>query len=206
MREHEPAVDGITALVLFACCLWFGLAFRIGAGYFVLSVLLVSPLAVRRRWPAACLAVVLVTALAQWLTVRGSIGAVPADVAVLVVVEGAAAYGPPWASRLGLGAGLTGAGLGGLAWPQRHPAVPGHLLVAAFLASAVVAGWTIGALNRVRRKQVHALAERARLLEVERGQRDRLAILAERTRIAREMHDVVAHSLAGIIAQADGGR
>jgi signal transduction histidine kinase len=56
----------------------------------------------------------------------------------------------------------------------------------------------LGALHRVRR-------ERARLLEIERGHQARLTISAERARIAREMHDVVAHSLAVVIAQADGG-
>lgn len=206
LREHEPAVDAALAGVLFGCCLWFGLAARTPPAYYVLSVPLVLPLAVRRRWPALGLVVVLAAALVQWLTVRHSIGAMPADLAVPVAIEGAAAYGPAWASGLGLGAGLAGAGLGGLTWPQRPTAVLTHGLTAAFLASVVVASWTIGALSRQRRRHVQAIAERARLLEVERDQRDQLAVLAERARIAREMHDVVAHSLAGIIAQADGGR
>jgi signal transduction histidine kinase len=43
-------------------------------------------------------------------------------------------------------------------------------------------------------------------MELERDQEMRLAATAERARIAREMHDVVAHSLSVVIAQADGGR
>lgn len=206
LREHEPAVDAALALALFGCCLWFGLAAHTPSAYYVLSVPLVLPLAVRRRWPAPCLVVVLAAALVQWLTVRHSIGAIPADLAVPVAIEGVAAYGPGWASGLGLGAGLAGAGLGGLTWPQRPTAVLTHGQTVAFLASVVVASWTIGALSRQRRRHVQAIAERARLLEVERDQLDQLAVLTERARIAREMHDVVAHSLAGIIAQADGGR
>jgi len=81
-----------------------------------------------------------------------------------------------------------------------------HLLVGAVFASTGAAAWAMGGLQRVRLRQVEALAERAWLLEVERDQRARLAVLAERTRIAREMHDVIAHSLAVLIAQADGGR
>lgn len=42
------------------------------------------------------------------------------------------------------------------------------------------------------------------MLELE--ERAQFATIAERTRIAREMHDIVAHSLSGIIAQSDGGR
>jgi signal transduction histidine kinase len=51
-----------------------------------------------------------------------------------------------------------------------------------------------------------ALEERAQLLDVERDQEMRLAATTERARIARELHDVVAHSLSVVIAQADGGR
>ena len=48
--------------------------------------------------------------------------------------------------------------------------------------------------------------ERARRLEYEQEQERRFAAQDERTRIAREMHDIVAHSLSSIISQADGAR
>ena len=51
-----------------------------------------------------------------------------------------------------------------------------------------------------------ALVDRAERLEVERDQQSQIATAAERARIAREMHDIVAHSLSVMIAQADGGR
>lgn len=206
MREHEPAVDAGAAGVLLACCVWIGLAVGTPAGYFALTTALIVPLVFRRRGPAACLIAVLAVALVQWLTVRDTIGMLPADVAVPVAVVAAAAHGPRWAGWLGLAGGVAGAGLGGLTWPLLRTAVPSHLLTAGFLASTVVAGWAIGTLSRVRHNQLHAVAERASLLELEREQRDQLAVLAERARIAREMHDVLAHSLAGIIAQSDGGR
>jgi signal transduction histidine kinase len=206
MRSHELNVDCAAALVIIACCVSFGLLVRAGAVYLLLSVMLVGPLAVRRQRPVHCLVAVVVVALVQWLTVRDGIGAMPADIAVPVAVHAAVAHGPLWASRLGLASGLGGAVLGGVGWPQLTVSVSAHLLTGAFLASTVVAAWAIGALQRVRLKQVDTLAERARLLEVEREQRDRLAVLAERARIAREMHDIIAHSLAAVIAQADGGR
>ena len=58
---------------------------------------------------------------------------------------------------------------------------------------------------RTRRAYVAQLEDRARRLEVERDQQARIARVTERARIARELHDVVAHSLSVVVAQADGG-
>ncbi|MDR1825367.1 MAG: histidine kinase [Bifidobacteriaceae bacterium] len=55
-----------------------------------------------------------------------------------------------------------------------------------------------------RRRYVGALVERAHYLAVERDQRAQIAVAEERTRIAREMHDVVAHSLAVMVTLSDG--
>jgi signal transduction histidine kinase len=203
---HDRSVDGAIALAVLVGSLVFGAVGRAGADFVVLSVLLAAPLVVRRRWPAVCVVAVCGVALVQWLTVRSGIAAHPADVAVPIAVHAAAAYGRAWVRWFGVTAGLGGAVLGGTSWPLLATSVRSHVLMGAFLASTVVAAWTIGALQRVRRAQVEAVAERARLLEVEREQRDRLAVLAERRRIARDMHDVVAHALAGVIAQADGAR
>ncbi|MEV0092273.1 histidine kinase [Streptomyces sp. NPDC050738] len=62
-----------------------------------------------------------------------------------------------------------------------------------------------GIAVRARRESTEALMERARRLEVERDQQARLAAAAERTRIAREMHDIVGHHLSVITGLADGG-
>jgi signal transduction histidine kinase len=74
------------------------------------------------------------------------------------------------------------------------------------VVALVLAAWAVGDLQRVRRQQLDGLREHAHRLEVEREQEARLAAADERARIAREMHDVVAHSLSVVIAQADGGR
>ncbi|AUI59612.1 sensor histidine kinase [Amycolatopsis sp. BJA-103] len=192
LRGNESLVDVVTALLLSACCVLFGLFVRADTAYFLFSLFLPLPLALRRRKPAVCAALVLGVAGVQWLTVRDTHGALLADLAVPVAVHAATAYGPRWAGRAGLAVGLFGAVLGGLSWPLLPSSPTAHALVGAFLASTVVAAWAIGALWRVRR--------------AERDQRARLAVLAERTRIAREMHDILAHSLAVVIAQADGGR
>ena len=66
------------------------------------------------------------------------------------------------------------------------------------------AAGVLGITIRQRRALLVSLHERAARLEVERDQEGRLAAAAERARIAREMHDIVAHNLSVIISLADG--
>jgi signal transduction histidine kinase len=69
-----------------------------------------------------------------------------------------------------------------------------------------VAAWLIGDYLRTRRAYVAQLEERAARLERERDQDRRLAADEERTRIARELHDVVAHDVSVIAIQAGAAR
>ncbi|MEE6273110.1 sensor histidine kinase [Georgenia wangjunii] len=62
----------------------------------------------------------------------------------------------------------------------------------------------IGTSARNRRHHVASLVERTSQLALERDQREQIALTAERNRIAREMHDVVAHSLSVMVALSDG--
>ncbi|MEU4403941.1 sensor histidine kinase [Streptosporangium sp. NPDC023963] len=73
------------------------------------------------------------------------------------------------------------------------------------LGSLLVAGWAAGSGTRTRRAYLDQLAARARDLEREREQSGALAVAAERGRISRELHDVVAHGLSLIVIQAQGG-
>ncbi|MFB7919047.1 sensor histidine kinase [Streptomyces sp. NPDC056061] len=63
----------------------------------------------------------------------------------------------------------------------------------------------VGIAFRTRREYTAALVDRAHRLERERDQQARLAAAAERTRIAREMHDIIGHNLSVITGLADGG-
>ena len=82
--------------------------------------------------------------------------------------------------------------------PASGSNVVGNLLVVAFTL-------LVGDLLRVRRDQNALLAERNRELEALREAQTRSAIVEERIRIAREVHDVVGHSLVAITLQARAG-
>ena len=67
----------------------------------------------------------------------------------------------------------------------------------------LVAAWLLGAWLRTRRQLVAELEQRAALSEQQREERAAAAVVAERARIGRELHDVVAHSMAVIVVQAE---
>jgi signal transduction histidine kinase len=96
---------------------------------------------------------------------------------------------------------------------------PGVLATGALAAALAIAGagvmpvllttlapWTAGRVVRSRRQLTVALAERNRQLEAEREALAALAVRRERTRIAQELHDIVAHHLAVMVIQAGAGR
>ncbi|MEV8456387.1 histidine kinase [Streptomyces sp. NPDC052095] len=106
--------------------------------------------------------------------------------------------------------------------PGRTLAGAGALVAAPLLAASALQpdGWNqtavpqlwafalaamLGIVVRTRKGYTEALVDRARRLERERDQQARLAAAAERTRIAREMHDIIGHNLSVITGLADGG-
>ena len=204
LRRHPFAVD-----VALAAAVWFCTVVLPSAAYwqqpapsFLVGTLLTVPLAWRRRAPVAAAAAVVAVGLVELVVVPEFLAA---NVAALFMVYALAAYSTRWAAQAGLAVGLVGAGLAALRyWNYGVPfsVVP----VAGAIGVSVVAAWALGNLRRARLQQMAALEERAQLLELERDQEMRLAATTERARIARELHDVVAHSLSVVIAQADGGR
>jgi signal transduction histidine kinase len=167
----------------------------------VIAAGLTLPLALRRVRPVWSGGLVAATALTQWFL---GLPVQAAQVGVLVALHGLAAYAPRWASRGGLVLGLLGAPMA--AFRFMYFELYTGVLAVIGISALVLAAWALGDLQRVRRQQLEGLRERARQLEAEREQEARLAAADERARIAREMHDVVAHSLSIVIAQADGGR
>ena len=78
------------------------------------------------------------------------------------------------------------------------------LFVAVFIAGLVGLAWVGGDSMRYRRAYYVRLEDRAQRLERERDAQAQIAAAAERARIARELHDVVAHNVSVMVVQADG--
>jgi len=204
LRRHPFAVDAaLAAAVWFFTVLVPSTAYwENPADVFLIGTALTVPLAWRRQAPVPAAAAVVAVGLVELAVVPEFLAA---NVAALFMVYALAAYSTRWAARAGLAVGLVGAGLAALRYWD-YGVAASVVPVAGAIGVSVVAAWALGNLRRARLQQMAALEERAQLLELERDQEMRLAATTERARIARELHDVVAHSLSVVIAQADGGR
>ena len=152
-------------------------------------------LLLRRRRPAVTLAILLV---AVTLTVAVSL---PIAALVIAVEVGLYTYASTSGPRATITAAVvTGLVLFGLARASAHGPLtePGTLIVVVWTALAAAIGNAI----RTRRDYVSALAERAQRAEETRDAVARARVTDERVRIARELHDVVAHNLAIISVHA----
>jgi signal transduction histidine kinase len=164
-----------------------------------LALLACVPIGFLRRWPLPALAVATAT-MAVYLGVGDM-------VLPLVFMVGFAAY--TVASRLprrfSVRAALAATAVLGVgllfAWVRSRTASPVVAGLAGFLP--VVAAWFVGDSVAARRRYLTEQAELERIAEAER---DRREISEDRVRIARELHDVIAHGLAVITVQAGVGR
>ncbi|MFG1649859.1 sensor histidine kinase [Micromonospora sp. NPDC049275] len=154
----------------------------------------------RRTHPSAVTVVVAALALVQ---VIARWGPLPYDVAVLIALYSVVKYGERL--RDGVLAGAVAA-VGVLLAAAQTPGVGAWWATALWYALVTGAVWLVALNVRTRRLYVLSLEERATTLEREREAESRAAVAEERTRIARELHDVVAHSMAVMIVQADGAR
>ena len=178
---------------------------------------MVLPWAVRRVRPVASAAVVTAAAVLHLLAgpeFSLSLLMVP------LTVYNLAANAPRSVSVAGLLLGLVGGVANGVkVWlfpaqfvtpdglTVRSPAEPLAMVIMAIgCGLMVLTAWAFGDVVRNRRLTVRALEDRAHRLEVQSRQERELAAADERSHIAREMHDIVAHSLQVVISQADGAR
>jgi signal transduction histidine kinase len=206
----NDALDGLASLlrrrpavgdaVLVVALLLIGLAWHEGhaatttAGR-AFTVALVLPLLWRRRRPVAVFAAIAAIAFAQWVAGVLAFG----DVALLFALYGVAVSQP---RRVALAAGavvVLGVVLAIPRWDDGN-----WLRGFVGLSGLATAAYVLGTSTRTRRALVASLHERAERLERERDQQGLLAAAAERARIARELHDVVAHNVSVMIALADG--
>jgi signal transduction histidine kinase len=212
-RRHQRLVDLVFMLPLAALALLTPalMVARINggphpsaplAGHIALALASTVPLIWRRRWPRAVFGFIVFTALVQWLC---GVGISAANLAILVAMYTVAVEcGLRWA----LGALLvveTGAGMAVFSmWRESHAAANWKSMIPFSIFIGAI--WLGGLYINTRRKYTRSLLERAERLERERDAQVQVAAAAERARIAREMHDVIAHSMSVMVVQADGAR
>ncbi|MBT2444228.1 sensor histidine kinase [Streptomyces sp. ISL-36] len=162
-----------------------------------MSLALSVPLLWRRRHPMAVLAVMACASLAS--NVSGAF--LQAGFLQLIVVFHIALRLPPRALARSLALIVPPLVTGAIRFPKGSW---DQQVVPTLWAYAMVA--LLGIAVRSRQDYTAGLVDRARRLEIERDQQAQLAAAAERTRIAREMHDIIGHNLSVITGLADGGR
>jgi signal transduction histidine kinase len=158
------------------------------------------PLLWRRTHPGPALLVVSV-ALAVGSAVSPGL---PNGVGLLFAGFAAALYGDANVRRLG---GIAAAGLLAVAYAAVHASGNGRALGhLTGMALGYGVAWVLGDHTRTRHAHLAALEDRARRLERERDDHARRATEEERARLARELHDVVVHSVSVIAVQAGAVR
>ncbi len=192
------------------------------AGLYVALAAMHVAVGLRSRAPlvvfAVCAGAELLLALGPRLHDAGTVATYPAVLVPSSAAYLVAAYSLSADSRgrwplLSLLVGVTGSLLVAVrAWVSRsEPAemvggVPDLLFLTGLMVASVLAAWALGRFRRLRTDQMMALVERAHRAEVDRDRRRREAAADERARIARELHDVIAHSVSVMVRQAEGGR
>jgi len=164
---------------------------------------LAVPVIFRRKYPVGAYA----TAVAAGgLQVVLGIRPAVTDVAILILLYTLAAYTPRRTSVWGLAVCLAGSAVGIVRWINlTNHGVLGWLIAGATLfAGPALLAWVLGDSMRYRRAYYASLEDRAARLEAERDAQAQIAAVAERARIARELHDVIAHNVSVMVVQADG--
>ncbi|MEU9101316.1 sensor histidine kinase [Streptomyces sp. NPDC048361] len=209
IRRHPTGVDTFWAVILFgfSCLQIAAVADDPKQASWPVHVLvalgMATAVALRRRAPERMLLLVIAMGLVQLvLDVQPQVQ----DFAMLVVVYTVASAGRRWASRVALIGGVCAAPLAHVRWLQtggaNSPAEKVFFVV--IMTVPFVLAWVLGDSVRTRRAYFAQLEERASRLEREREAQAKVAVAAERARIARELHDVVAHNVSVMVVQADG--
>jgi signal transduction histidine kinase len=166
------------------------------AASLLVAVLTAAALPLRRVWPGPVFlwTILAAAAAAQW-PAHGALFPVALAISLYTVATTMRRAAALAATVLVAGLVLTVVGQDGTRhWPVAISDAGG------FAVAVLLVGWYVG----TRRAYLAELRDRAQRLERERDQNSALAAAVERARIAREMHDSVAHHLTVIVALSDG--
>jgi signal transduction histidine kinase len=178
-------------------------------GWFAATAAELAVLPLRRRLPVPVLVVTLTMAIVHGVLLP--VGTAPADLAVAIAVYSVASTMPRLMSGgVVVACGLLAAGLDALlvdvSGGQRKLLAEWILKPSDLIVPAVVlaAAWIAGDGARTRRAYTAAVERRALDAERDRDLQAGLAAAAERERITRELHDVIAHAISVMVIQAQG--
>jgi signal transduction histidine kinase len=201
LSRHPKLVDGVPALWL---AIIGAASAPLGQVYLLLPIVaaLTIPVVFRRKYPVQAFAVAVCAGAVQVLTYPRPIGS---DLAILVLLYTLAAYRPRQVSLVGLAVCLVGSVAAVAVWVSGPLGAVNRILLATVIFSGTaLVTWVLGDSMRYRRAYLTALEDRAARLERERDAQAQIATAAERARIARELHDVIAHNVSVMVVQADG--
>ncbi|WP_338931839.1 sensor histidine kinase [Streptomyces netropsis] len=205
LRRHPTGVDSFWAVLLLGLTVISSSSDRPGRGSVFAEIVIYGALcvviALRRRAPEKMLLLATAAGVAQ---LAFDVSQHPADFAMLVIIYTVASGNTRWASRYALVGALVAPALATIRWNTYEGSLTSEVIQTVFLTVPFVLAWVLGDSIRTRRAYWAQLEERAARLEKEREQQSRMAVVAERARIARELHDVVAHNVSVMVVQADG--
>lgn len=201
-QQHPRIVDLVVVLAVFA----YNLPIQLGSvpdhlwsgTGIVLSAGLCAPYLLRRRHPLGVFAVIQAVAFLQ---VALGMELLVADVMLLLAV-----YNVAVRTRWYVSASSAVVLIGWLLVAVVPTMERDHLSIGdvGVLVAVIIWAWTWGRLVQTRRRYIGSLRERAEQLEREKAAEAAIAASTERTRIAREIHDVVSHSLSVVVLMSDG--
>ncbi|WP_312676052.1 histidine kinase [Microbacterium sp.] len=164
------------------------------------AVIAAAALLLRRRFPVAVAVVATLAAAAMMLA--PSPGSAPLLMIAVYAVPVYRSTRVAWICWAGAGAALIVLATAGVLFGGAAPADVSNIVITNLGSSLI--GVLVGINVGNRKRYVEAIIDRSRQLLVERDQQAQLAAAAERARIAREMHDIVSHSLTVVVALAEG--
>ncbi|HET7016415.1 MAG TPA: histidine kinase [Streptosporangiaceae bacterium] len=209
LRRHPRLVDAGLAVPITLGGLASAFAGRRGIAVLVLIVIVFAmtvPIVFRRAHPIGAFTTATVAGALQVVV---NLHPLLSDFSILILLYSLAAYSTRRNSLIGLAVCLLGSAMEVVRLqffiPAHVTSEAGWLLIfaIAFAGPSLIA-WVLGDSTRYRRAYYVNLEERAARLERDRDTHAQIAAAAERARIARELHDVVAHNVSVMVVQADG--
>jgi signal transduction histidine kinase len=196
VRSYPLATDALLAFALFALSTaWLVKSPFADVRSGVVQTALIATVAVRRWHPSIVFIVACAIAFVQWLLGFPLLG----DGALLIGLYTVAAHEPRMRALAAAGLLEAGVIMAAVKWAPAGSVSHSLLFLTATVIAALFAGLTVASGSRY----LAWMDERARRLAIERDQQATIATAAERTRIARELHDIVSHSLSVVITLAD---